>query len=192
MFQWNAHRFSGGRLALDVVNTVVCRGDPARRTDRFAQEGSVVDFARAATQFCSDEVNHRQITPPPSAAALQALLHLREATNAWLRPQSSGEIDNPAILHRLFKACAAACSPTSSSTGEVTLGEAAARSAMAFFDPALVQRTRICPNCDWLFVDKSKNRSRLWCDMNVCGNRAKARAHYARRRKGEIALRVLQ
>ena len=30
-------------------------------------------------------------------------------------------------------------------------------------------------NCNWLFLDKSRNRSRRWCDMAVCGNRAKAR-----------------
>ncbi len=29
-------------------------------------------------------------------------------------------------------------------------------------------------DCDWLFVDASKNHSRCWCDMATCGNRAKA------------------
>ena len=30
--------------------------------------------------------------------------------------------------------------------------------------------------CEWAFYDWSKNRSGTWCDMKVCGNRAKARA----------------
>lgn len=34
--------------------------------------------------------------------------------------------------------------------------------------------------CGWLFIDTSKNRSRRWCNMNDCGNRAKARRHYSR------------
>lgn len=34
--------------------------------------------------------------------------------------------------------------------------------------------------CGWLFVDRSKNHSRRWCDMKGCGNRAKARRHYVR------------
>ncbi|HEY3038453.1 MAG TPA: ABATE domain-containing protein [Pyrinomonadaceae bacterium] len=34
--------------------------------------------------------------------------------------------------------------------------------------------------CRWLFLDRSKNHSRLWCDMRVCGNRSKARRFYAR------------
>jgi predicted RNA-binding Zn ribbon-like protein len=29
--------------------------------------------------------------------------------------------------------------------------------------------------CRWLFLDTSKNRTRRWCDMKTCGNRAKAR-----------------
>ena len=38
--------------------------------------------------------------------------------------------------------------------------------------------------CRWLFVDRSKNHSRRWCDMKVCGNRIKARKFY-RRQSGE-------
>ena len=38
--------------------------------------------------------------------------------------------------------------------------------------------------CTKLFVDVSRNGSRRWCDMNVCGNRMKARLHYSRTRKG--------
>jgi predicted RNA-binding Zn ribbon-like protein len=36
--------------------------------------------------------------------------------------------------------------------------------------------------CDWLFLDTSRNHSRRWCDMKTCGNRAKARRHYERAR----------
>lgn len=31
------------------------------------------------------------------------------------------------------------------------------------------------PDCRWLFLDTSKNHSRRWCDMKICGNRMKAR-----------------
>lgn len=34
--------------------------------------------------------------------------------------------------------------------------------------------------CGWLFLDLSRNRSRRWCSMKDCGNRAKARRHYRR------------
>ena len=38
-------------------------------------------------------------------------------------------------------------------------------------------------DCTWLYLDTSRNRSRRWCDMKDCGNRAKARRHYHRARK---------
>ena len=37
-------------------------------------------------------------------------------------------------------------------------------------------------DCRWLFLDLSKNRSRRWCTMEQCGNRAKAKRHYERRK----------
>lgn len=44
-------------------------------------------------------------------------------------------------------------------------------------------RFRACaaPDCGWVFIDRSKNSSRRWCDMASCGNRAKARSHRTRR-----------
>jgi predicted RNA-binding Zn ribbon-like protein len=45
-----------------------------------------------------------------------------------------------------------------------------------------LERLKVCPNCDWLFIDRSRNASRVWCDMHTCGNRAKARRHAERRR----------
>jgi len=41
--------------------------------------------------------------------------------------------------------------------------------------------------CGWLFLDASKNRSRRWCDMGDCGNRAKARRHYQLSRRREAS-----
>ncbi|MGH2544305.1 MAG: CGNR zinc finger domain-containing protein [Ardenticatenaceae bacterium] len=38
-------------------------------------------------------------------------------------------------------------------------------------------------NCSWLFLDTSRSRSRRWCSMADCGNRAKARRHYARSKR---------
>jgi predicted RNA-binding Zn ribbon-like protein len=37
-------------------------------------------------------------------------------------------------------------------------------------------------DCRWAFYDRSRNRSRAWCSMSECGNRAKARSYRARQR----------
>jgi predicted RNA-binding Zn ribbon-like protein len=46
-------------------------------------------------------------------------------------------------------------------------------------------RVKICraDDCRWAYYDRSKNASGAWCSMSDCGNRAKARAYRARRRK---------
>jgi predicted RNA-binding Zn ribbon-like protein len=46
-------------------------------------------------------------------------------------------------------------------------------------DPERVRRCNRA-GCVLLFYDTSKNGTRRWCDMAVCGNRAKAAAHYQR------------
>ena len=37
------------------------------------------------------------------------------------------------------------------------------------------------PACGWLFLDTSRNKSRRWCDMSDCGNRAKASRFYKKK-----------
>jgi predicted RNA-binding Zn ribbon-like protein len=46
-----------------------------------------------------------------------------------------------------------------------------------------MERVRTCAvdTCRWLFLDTSKNHTRRWCNMKVCGNRMKARRFQARR-----------
>jgi predicted RNA-binding Zn ribbon-like protein len=45
------------------------------------------------------------------------------------------------------------------------------------------RRLKACPgrHCGWAFFDHSRNGSSRWCSMKVCGDRAKARAHYWRK-----------
>jgi predicted RNA-binding Zn ribbon-like protein len=44
-------------------------------------------------------------------------------------------------------------------------------------------RLKACrePSCRWAFYDHSRNRRRTWCSMDLCGNRAKARASHHRK-----------
>ena len=57
-----------------------------------------------------------------------------------------------------------------------------ARSAADLLTDDTVELLRECAGdgCSWLFLDQSRNRRRKWCSMSSCGNRAKARRHYAR------------
>jgi len=60
------------------------------------------------------------------------------------------------------------------------------RAAVALLLSEELTNLRICASdtCAWLFLDKTKNHRRRWCDMKICGNRVKAKRHY-KRAKGE-------
>jgi predicted RNA-binding Zn ribbon-like protein len=68
---------------------------------------------------------------------------------------------------------------------DAALGRLLAIVAVAMVDGSW-SRLKVCPgeNCGWAFFDHSRNQSGRWCSMAVCGGRAKARAHYRRRRDG--------
>ncbi len=63
------------------------------------------------------------------------------------------------------------------------LGRLLAIVAAAMIDGSWA-RLKICPgdDCGWAFYDHSRSQTGRWCSMSVCGGRAKARAHYQRRR----------
>jgi predicted RNA-binding Zn ribbon-like protein len=54
--------------------------------------------------------------------------------------------------------------------------------AAQLWTSADIDALRRCANdrCLWLFLDQSRRHNRRWCDMLVCGSRAKSRAYYAR------------
>jgi predicted RNA-binding Zn ribbon-like protein len=56
-----------------------------------------------------------------------------------------------------------------------------AQSAANLLTSDYASRLKSCPGegCAWLFVDTSRNGSRRWCEMQICGNRAKVRRHRA-------------
>lgn len=57
-------------------------------------------------------------------------------------------------------------------------------SAEQFLTIERFARVKVCASstCRWLFFDSSKNGSRRWCRMEVCGNREKGRRRLQRER----------
>ncbi|MDP9732866.1 UNVERIFIED_ORG: putative RNA-binding Zn ribbon-like protein [Rhizobium sp. SORGH_AS260] len=178
-FRWTEHRFAGGALALDVANSVILRSDAARSVDRFAVAGQIATFAEAATRLGAE----RERFPPlvaPDEERRPVLFDLREAIDDYFRSSiADGGEDNGKLAQFLF-ACGAALRMFPKAEH---LANATAHSALSLLADEPRQRLRICGNCGWLFIDRSKNRSRIWCDMAVCGNRQKASRHYHRRKE---------
>lgn len=194
--EWNAHRFSGGALALSAANTVVMRLDPGKMFDRFDDADELPRFAAAATVHCAAEFDGATIAVADPAHDKATVIAVREAVDRLFRHQARDGVHASAALADLLAIGAKALAGfdadlpvvgTESGNGprDLPLSAAMTLSALSLLRREMAGRIKICPNCAWLFVDKSRNAARLWCDMAVCGNRAKAKRHY-RRRKTEV------
>jgi len=179
-FSWTPHRFSGGALALDVANSVILRFDPARSIDRFADPANLDAFPGAATRLCVERPD--SVLKPLPLGRAEGLVRLREAIDRHFRAEARGDASTQ-LLADLLEEIAQALR-----IGEPgDLDFETAMSALRLISPQRAGALKICPNCEWLFLDRSKNRSRAWCDMAVCGNRVKARLHYHRKRQEKDA-----
>jgi predicted RNA-binding Zn ribbon-like protein len=193
---------SGGQLALDFVNTVGGMREEQPKEylrgyeDLLAfgvQTGSVSD--KQARQI-ADEAHRR---PAEAEAALAEAKGLREALHRVLLRRVEGQAPAPADLALLGGALGRALSHRRLASGEgcCSLGWDGAPALDAPWWPTLaaaadllasrddLARVRVCGmseagECGWLFVDRTKARTRRWCSMQDCGNRAKARRHYAK------------
>jgi predicted RNA-binding Zn ribbon-like protein len=176
---WNTHRFSGGVLVFDLINTVVHRQKPALRVDRLAEPAEAARFAEAAIRFRPDE---SRLQPGPRViTALEhgLLMKLREAACLQFQQSLLQQEAGQSNLSRLLRLIAEALD----TSAEMPFAADVALSALRLTSHQEPKRVKACPGCDWLFLDRSKNGSRIWCDMAVCGNRHKARLNYERRSK---------
>ena len=188
---WTPHRFTGGILALDTANTVVLRNDPERTFDRFDDPTEIVRFAEAASCFRADELGGRRLRAREPDDIKPMVISIRETTDRLFRHAVSSGAIATGHLPDFLTACAGGLSGSGAQIGgsrpfgdpatPMAFEAALAISALSLLRDETVARLRICPNCSWLFVDRSRNSSRLWCDMAVCGNRQKANRHYRRR-----------
>jgi hypothetical protein len=64
-----------------------------------------------------------------------------------------------------------------------TAAEAAVASSVVLSIQGKLGRVKLCggDDCRWAFYDNSRNGSRQWCSMEVCGNRQKVRTYRSRR-----------
>ena len=180
-FSWTPHRFSGGALALDVANSVILRFDPQRSIDRFAVPEQLDGFGPAAKQFSAERALFGDIAAPLPERQPD-FLRLRESIDRYFRARANGD-DNATLLADLLEAIAGGLR---AAVGKASLEAVTARSALRLIGEPEPERLKICGHCGWLFIDRSRNRSRAWCDMTVCGNRAKASRHYRRRKEESL------
>ncbi len=186
----------GGHVALDLVNTVSWRPDPARAVDRLPDASALVEWAR----FVGLVDDHRaaaflrEIADDPVAAdrSVARVRRARELAYRVLAPMARGEAPDPTdveALHRwllgvLRRASVTSLMPLDWSTrlGSVhDVVDEVGLHVWRLLEQEDAARLRQCQDgaCGWLFLDRTKNASRVWCSSGDCGNRARARRHYA-------------
>jgi predicted RNA-binding Zn ribbon-like protein len=192
----------GGELCLDFVNTVENRGGDQPREFLHSYADLVAWSHHAGVLACEDAQHLSQeaaSNPIEATDILRHALFLRETLyQIFAAIVSEQPIDRKALtqLNAMLSQAFArlqilpqqggfAWDWNDSGRSLERMLWPILRSAAEFLTRGQLDRLGQCPGCGWFFVDKSRSRSRRWCDMRVCGNRAKARRHYRRQRKRE-------
>jgi predicted RNA-binding Zn ribbon-like protein len=198
------YSFVGGNLSIDFTNTVNSRWSGEVR-DKFSGYRDLVAWSRQADIIREEEVlrllEEAERNPNAAKEALAEAIELREVIyrlfEAVALERTPSGADTKLFNKKLAEAMNhARIEPLSEGFAWVWEESDAldrmmwpiSRSAADLLTSHELERVRTCGanDCGWLFLDTSRNGSRRWCDMSDCGNRAKARRHYNRVKKGQI------
>ena len=194
---------SGGHLALDFANTASRRPDPSQNRERLTDFGRLVTWGEQAGLVKGREAERLRTGAQEhgrgALTTLRRAVRLREAIYALFSAHAKGESPPADALGTLNEEIPGAYSClrvdscregfewslSCKDEGAAPILAPVIRAAADLLTSPDAARVRECgsESCSWLFLDRSKNASRRWCDMAVCGNRAKARRHYAREKK---------
>ena len=189
--------FLGNNLLLDFVNTrPIMDGQPM---EMLTDGGALARWLAAAGLVNEREAARlkRRWAGPDFAADVDELLQFRETARQTVFAVEQGDSVLPGVvkgLNRLLLAHPYLQQVVQSDSGAERRPyfapeipeHAYAPLADAFVDlltatPA--SRIRKCNSCVLHFYDTSKKGTRVWCSMNLCGNRAKVAAYADRQRK---------
>jgi predicted RNA-binding Zn ribbon-like protein len=191
---------NSGQLCLDFTNTTHWHaGDDSE--EHLNSYTDLVVWAKQAGVLAEDEtqklLREAKLHPQVAAAVLEQAIALREAIYRIFSTAPQGHLPEPADLAILNQTLSLALAQlrlvsTTDGIGWKWAGEMdqldrvlwpVAQSAAQLLTSEELNRVGECAaeECSWLFLDTSRNRSRRWCDMGDCGNRAKARRHYRRK-----------
>jgi predicted RNA-binding Zn ribbon-like protein len=195
-------KYVGGDPSIDLVNTVDWLGDELDhdripdydRLTRWAEGAGVITASVGERLRRASEAHPRQ-----AAAAVAAAGWLRWVLQRLFTAVASGEPPGVALdeLNELLTDGLGRMRVAPSSRRQLALawqrmGEdlesplwPVVWSAAQLLTSNEAARIHICaaPDCGWMYVDRSRNRLRRWCQMETCGTRAKSRRRYERERR---------
>jgi predicted RNA-binding Zn ribbon-like protein len=197
-------KLSGGILCLDFVNTVHCYGcpDPGEYLNTY---DDLVAWSQHVGTITDDEAKtlsrRAAVNPAEANRAHKRAIELREAIycifTTSLTDQSHAQKDLTLFNEYLGESMMRS-QIVKTKDGfywdmagnkeklDWILGPII-RSSVDLLVSEEIRQVKKCadPICGWLFLDTSRNRSRRWCDMADCGNRAKASRFYKKKKKSK-------
>lgn len=184
--------------ALAFVNTLSAR-PTATPSERLVSYEALLDWAREEKLIASAAAKrlaaYARRHPQQAAGAVARAIELREALYGVVTALDAKRGPSAPALETIARDLAAAYA-----TGRLVLHEGTlhwvsggdddlnrvlwevARTVGRLVTSSRLAKVRLCAaeDCGWLFLDDTKNRSRRWCDMKLCGNREKLRRFRAR------------
>lgn len=174
----------GGRLCLDFCNIA---------SDFLVSYPALISWSQQAGALTPGRASQLLEHPHDTAQVVATAVQLRGALIALFQFRSRASdlsVLNRALARAYTRQRLVAVRPSgyrlesarSDDAFDEMLWPVARTAADLLTTPAELARVRTCGDetCGQLFLDESKNGSRMWCSMRDCGNRAKARRHYAR------------
>jgi predicted RNA-binding Zn ribbon-like protein len=193
----------GSEIAFDLSNTSSGRGGP-KHLEHLSSAADVIRWAQHARVINADEGAWltKVIDADHGLARrlLKRTLDLREiiyAIGTALAAGAPPPKDQIDILAQIHANCLARAHLVPHDEGFVWSWRVAdgpverilgpiALSILTLLTQANLSRVKQCEgeHCGWIFFDTTKNKSRRWCEMEVCGNRAKQRRHHGSKKIG--------
>ena len=187
-------------LCLDFIGTVTWDGPDMIREDQIRGYGQLLDWAadRGALREAEVDQLREEAAANPDARrralgrawafrralhdCLRAIARREQAPAVSITLINSAIIEAPAPFLLAPRADGIAFAIPAGPHPDLVLP--ILRSALHLLGSPELARLRECAGerCGRLYLDQTKNGSRRWCDMDTCGNRAKARRHQARRK----------
>ena len=179
--------------ALDFVNTLDWRFRQSGPEELLTTYNDLVHFTAQSNLLPTKQAQLllRTATPRKAAKALESSKELREALAQLFYSIINNCPPNTTLLKTLerhfqtarlkqtlqWKAAHLEWSFTEAEDAFDLPLWLLARSASDLLTSETLSALRACdnPECQWLFLDTSKNHTKRWCDMKICGNRMKAR-----------------
>ena len=194
-------KYVGGDASLDLVNTVdwTARGPIEDRLTDYARltrwaEGAGAISSRQGAQLRAQASLHPRVAERVHRDALELRWQLRRLFTAVER---GAKLEGSEMLERFNASLQGALSqlelgaPPRGASGAAPLRWSwqgaserldsllwpVLRAAAALLASEEASQVRECggEDCGWMYVDRSRNGLRRWCQMETCGNRAKAR-----------------